>query len=333
MGAIFEALGGGLRGLQEGLLLREDMKQRKFQNEGETLERQMQQREFGLRMKQLGLQLEEAEYKRDLRIATGTPQEVAQREYEQDLLKAEREHQKHEAAIKEAESRIRENEAQTEYHRQGGARGRASGVGAGGDGSNDKTNTEALKIIDGQIRVFQGILDNPESAPEDREYANGQLRQLYDQREILVNSQLAQMGLPMDQFGVGRTEQPSPTAIAKKEPDALERILRPQQETEPVMAGQLKLPDWMTRANPLAGYGGAWSALMEGVNAYSPLAPREQIPGVGNVNLNYFTPDMIRRAREQGLVGQPSTSAPPGTSGQTENVGVLGMLRMLGLAR
>lgn len=309
MGAIFEALGGGLRGLQEGLLMRQDLKQQQFQNEGETLERQMQQREFTLRMKQLGLQLEEAEYNAALRKAQGLPEEVIKRELEREQAKAQQDFEKFQLQQQKVQSEISENEAQADYYRQGGARSRA-----GAAEKKDTTYTDAIKIIDGQVKQLESVLDDA-TTTGDEERANAirqQITELLNQREVMVNFEFAQMDLPMDQFGMGgnaaaqeQTEQPESNNVV----GLLDRTLRPPEPTapeKPRLAGELRLPDWMrgTSINPIKGYGGLFSALA-GIAAEtpSPLAPTMKIPGTGQqVVMNRATPEMIERMKLLGLI-------------------------------
>lgn len=302
MGALFKALGGGLEGLERGLLLRHDLKReaadRQIAEQDRALmleDRAMRQKEMELRMKQAGLALEQAEFDHQRTLAMGTPQEQADRELAERQAEIQRdieawsmEQEKHASDLAVNEAQIRASDALANYRETGGG---------GGRGEKDTTFADAMKVIEGQIRQYDAALDDAELAG-DKERANfirSQLVELRNQHELLANSQLAEMGLPMGMFGIGSPQ-----------PDA------PATETEaPSREGLL---DRVNRATAEGGYMGGLRETFKPLHPLANLAgmistgqmvgggPIQQTASGDSVVLNRLGEEQIAKARAMGLL-------------------------------
>lgn len=319
MGSIFSALGQGLQGLERGLLMKREMKEqaldRQIAEHDRALmmqDRAMQQEEFKLRMQQAGLALQMADFNYKRAIADGTPEEQAarQRALEQaEAVRVVEEHalnmEKGKADLRLTDAQIRASDALANYRAEGGAYGMREEDPA-------KEYEDQIKLLDGQIRVLDDIIDNPESAPEEKAYAQRQKRTLFNQRETLYNSVVAAKGFPITEFGVGEPSAAETTTApaAPQQADPLDRALRPEQPTGPKLAGDV--PDFFKlrpgqSVNPFTGLEGLFLAARSGAAAATPylFAPTQQIAGTNqNVNLANFTPELIEKMRQMGLVQQ-----------------------------
>lgn len=209
--ALFEGLGGALRGLERGLLLKRQLKEdaldRAIQAEDRALmqqDRAMQQREFELRMKQAGLALESAEFEHERALAFGTPKEQADRELSERQQRIQMDLEEHAARLANIRAETAASEASAEATRALAAQ-RTSGGGRGGESELSKDFEDALGQVDDQIKFYQDVVESPDSSDEQRQYAQQQLVALSGQRENLFNSWMNEKGFPSD-FRVGGTE-------------------------------------------------------------------------------------------------------------------------------
>jgi hypothetical protein len=243
--------------------------------------------------------LEEIEYRGALRAAAGTPQEVWQREMDREQIEAGRRYEKEELDERKIESEIAENEsdvraadALAQYRRAGGA--------AGYKEEKNTTYADAIKLIDGQIRQLDDILSDPDASAEDKTYARTQRRQLFDQREVLVNESFNELGLPMSEFGVGGSNEPPPPPPAPPIIPYFDRI---------------------NRATAEGGYGAglgeayksfapAGRSLMEMLRAVSYQPPVQQISPGNNVILNRMGPEQIAKMQMMGLLQNVGNQQP-----------------------
>lgn len=302
MGEIFSALGAGLQGLAGGL-------QQRRENRVQDAQLNMDQREFDLRMKKLGLDLESAEYERDLSIARGTPQEVAQREFQANLAKFAQDAEMFKLKKQLVESQISENEST----------GKAALMRASGGGKAAKEPPlvdpgidRAIKEIDSRIKQVGDYLDTRQGAGAAPEELNGiamQLKDLQDRREMLSNSVINELGMGFPEE-VAAPQAPAPEVKPPAIP-LMRRLAGNSDKPYPDQVGDLLRP---AAQGASKGLGAGLMGLLTGLtgSTTNPIAATMPMPQAGqNVTLDKLNPELVKRMIAAGLL--KDASKPAGT--------------------
>lgn len=205
--AILSGLGAGLRGLQQGLLLKRQMRQDDADRASQASRDAMQQREFEFRMKQLGLALEGAEFERDYRLAQGTPAEVAEREHQARLNEIA-----HKAQEWELDKRYKE--AQIEKMQTDSDVALYNATGGGKENEIDTRFEKVAKLAEMKLKQLNEQRDQTLARGGDTSEIDAEIQRVYNtEYEPALNAQ-------MQQYGVTPTvqEQPEPAPVPAAAP-------------------------------------------------------------------------------------------------------------------